>query len=88
MLDENPDALSLREVLQRESLFAVGSTPGADAPVAVMLLIGPEGGWTQEERNWAERYGVEAVGLGKRILRTETAALVATTILSWEAGDI
>jgi 16S rRNA (uracil1498-N3)-methyltransferase len=51
-----------------------------------MILIGPEGGWTAREREWAERYGVEAVGLGRLILRTETAALVAATILQWEAG--
>ncbi len=84
MLDENPDALSLREVLKSAG---AGSTPSADEPATIMLLIGPEGGWTQSERDWAERYGVEAISLGKRILRTETAALVAATILSWEAGD-
>jgi 16S rRNA (uracil1498-N3)-methyltransferase len=88
MLDESPEALSLREVLQRESIAQAGSTPGAEAPLPMMLLIGPEGGWTQSERDWAERYGVEAINLGKRILRTETAALVATAILSWEVGDI
>lgn len=86
MLDESPEALSLREVLQREGIRPEGSTPGA-APGPIMLLIGPEGGWSQSEREWAERYGVEAISLGKRILRTETAALVAATILSWEAGD-
>lgn len=86
MLDENPNALSLREILKSDGAHA-GSTPSTDTPTAIMLLIGPEGGWTQNERDWAERYGVEAISLGKRILRTETAALVAATILSWEAGD-
>jgi 16S rRNA (uracil1498-N3)-methyltransferase len=87
MLDESPDAVSLREVLQREGLAPAGSTPGADAGLPIMLLIGPEGGWTQSERDWAQRYGVEAINLGKRILRTETAALVAAAILNWEAGE-
>ena len=87
MLDENPDARSLREVLRGAGLEA-GSTPDAESPQQIMLLIGPEGGWSQSEREWAERYGVEAISLGKRILRTETAALVAAAILSWEAGDI
>ncbi len=51
-------------------------------------MIGPEGGWTEEERDWADRYGAEPVSLGRRVLRTETAALVAATILMWEAGEI
>jgi 16S rRNA (uracil1498-N3)-methyltransferase len=88
MLDENPEAISLREALQRESIGQDGSTSAGGAPLPIMLLIGPEGGWTQSERDWAERYGAEAIHLGKRILRTETAALVATAILSWEVGDI
>lgn len=98
MLDESPDAPTLRQVLQRESLFPAagaqaGSTPGATAldvgtPIAIMLLIGPEGGWTADERDWGERYGAEAISLGRRVLRTETAALVAAAILNWEAGEI
>ena len=53
-----------------------------------ILLIGPEGGWTDEEREWAERYGAENISLGRRILRTETAGLVAAAILQWEAGEL
>lgn len=84
MLDERPNARTLRAALQQE-----GVSPMADGtPLKVMLLIGPEGGWTNDERDWADRYGVEAVSLGQRVLRTETAALVAATILSWEAGEI
>lgn len=82
MLDEGDGVESLREALQRDPV------PWDDeVPPRVMLLIGPEGGWTEREREWADRYGAERVGLGRRILRTETAALVAATILSWEAGE-
>lgn len=82
MLDEGEDAEPLRVALTRDPV------PWDDEfPPRIMLLIGPEGGWTERERDWAQRYGAEPVGLGKRILRTETAALVATTILSWEAGE-
>lgn len=83
MLDELPETEPLRAILQREPISFEPETP-----TAVMLLIGPEGGWTPREREWAERYGVEAIGLGRRILRTETAALVAATILQWEAGEV
>jgi len=86
MLDEQPDIESLRASLTRAPLTAeVGD---GDTPPRLMLLIGPEGGWTEREREWAERYGVEAVSLGNRILRTETAALVAAAILQWEAGEL
>ncbi|MBV9470315.1 MAG: RNA methyltransferase, partial [Abitibacteriaceae bacterium] len=83
MLDELPETEPLRVVLQRDPI-----NYEEDVPNRVMLLIGPEGGWTPREREWAERYGVESVGLGRRILRTETAALVAATILQWEAGEV
>ncbi len=83
MLDESEETLSLREALLKEK-------PQWDdeAPPRMMILIGPEGGWSAREREWALRYGAEGVSLGRRILRTETAALVAATILSYEAGDL
>lgn len=51
-----------------ESVRSVGST-GA-------LLIGPEGGWSSRERDELRAAGWLAVGLGPRVLRTETAAVV------------
>ena len=82
-LDEGEDALSLRETLEHSPIEW-----DADAPPRAMIVVGPEGGWTPREREWAARYGAESVSLGNRILRTETAALVAATILSWEAGEL
>ena len=48
----------------------------------------PDNGAVVLTRALADRYGVEPVSLGRRVLRTETAALVAATILMWEAGEI
>ncbi|MEQ4616674.1 MAG: 16S rRNA (uracil(1498)-N(3))-methyltransferase [Corticimicrobacter sp.] len=47
----------------------------------IIFLIGPEGGWSPEEQTLAQRHGVQAIRLGSRVLRTETAglALVAAT---------
>ncbi len=86
MLDEKPDTPGLREVLAQAPLFAPDAAP--DDVARIMLLIGPEGGWGEREREWAERYGAESVGLGRLVLRTETAALAAAAILQWEAGDL
>ncbi len=46
----------------------------------IALFIGPEGGFAEEEIEEAKKLGIRPVSLGKRILRTETAALV---FLSW-----
>jgi 16S rRNA (uracil1498-N3)-methyltransferase len=42
-------------------------------PAAVSVLIGPEGGWTEEERGQAREAGWTVVSLGPRVLRAETA---------------
>lgn len=52
------------------------------------LLIGPEGGLTAEEVENAGRAGFQAASLGKRILRMETAAIVATAVTLFERGDM
>jgi 16S rRNA (uracil1498-N3)-methyltransferase len=52
------------------------------------LFIGPEGGFTDIEVDVAHRHRVKAVTLGKRILRAETASLVAATIILHEWGEL
>lgn len=54
----------------------------------IIFLIGPEGGFTDEEVGMALKKGFTSVGLGPRILRTETAAITALSILQYELGDI
>jgi 16S rRNA (uracil1498-N3)-methyltransferase len=45
------------------------------------VLIGPEGGWSAEERHFLAAEGVRAVALGERVLRVETAAVAAASLL-------
>ena len=54
----------------------------------VALLIGPEGGISPEEAQAVQSIGGTAVTLGSRILRTETAGLVALTLTLHCAGDL
>lgn len=54
----------------------------------VTLLVGPEGGFTDEELLRAQRRGFAPVALGPRTLRTETAALAALAVLQAKAGDL
>jgi len=55
---------------------------------SVTLLIGPEGGFSQEEVTEAEDWGFQTVHLGKQILRTETASLAVLSILQYLWGDL
>lgn len=54
----------------------------------VNLIIGPEGGFAQKEIETLRGIGANTVTLGPRILRTETAGIVAASILLYELGDI
>lgn len=59
-----------------------------DGRPRVALLIGPEGGFSPREAQAAKVAGVRIVGLGPRILRAETAALVGATLVLCETGDL
>ena len=57
-------------------------------PDAVTVLIGPEGGWSANDRGVLLSRNARAVSLGPRVLRTETAALVAVSIVMHRWGDL
>lgn len=61
---------------------------GAGAPDSVALAVGPEGGLSDAEIDAAEQAGFEALALGPRVLRTETAPLAAIAILQARWGDM
>jgi 16S rRNA (uracil1498-N3)-methyltransferase len=52
-----------------------------------VLLIGPEGGLAENERQFAMANGFNAARLGPRIMRTETAGLAALATVQTVAGD-
>lgn len=55
---------------------------------SLLLAIGPEGGFSPEEVAQAREHGFRSIRLGKRILRTETAALAALSIVQFLWGDL
>lgn len=55
---------------------------------SILLVIGPEGGFSADEASEALRRGFKTVRLGNRILRTETAALAALAIVQFLWGDM
>lgn len=60
----------------------------SDKPQDISLLIGPEGGLSEEEIDEALRNGYKAVCFGPRVLRTETAPITAISILQFLWGDL
>lgn len=99
-LPELLPALSLAEWLQgdpcKDQARGWVLNPRADASLASIpgpvsrgsLLIGPEGGLSDAEIEQAMAVGLEGVRLGPRILRTETAATVALSVLQSRFGDL
>ena len=74
---ENETEQSLRELFQK--------CPGANS---VLLAVGPEGGFSKSEVELANARGFQSVHMGRRILRAETAALAALTIVQFLWGDL
>ena len=56
----------------------------ANPPKRVAIIVGPEGGFSPEEAEKAEKAGASLLGLGKRILRTESAAAFVLACFSSE----
>jgi 16S rRNA (uracil1498-N3)-methyltransferase len=93
---------SLKQVLQKADPFTVNLFVGPEEGFTdkesdmaqhygvrlVNLFIGPEGGFTQEEVDLACRHDIPTVTLGERVLRAETAAVVAAAIVLHEMGDL
>ncbi len=78
-----PDA-GLRLILAPDAEFALADLPPARQ---VQMLIGAEGGLDPQEIRAAKEAGFQAVRLGPRVLRTETAALAALAAMQALWGD-
>lgn len=57
-------------------------------PESVCLLVGPEGGLSDEEIELTQKQGFQALALGPRVLRTETAPVAALAVIQYQWGDI
>ena len=59
-----------------------------DSAQSISIVIGSEGGLTEEEVRYALDCGIAAVSLGRRVLRAETAGIVAATAVLYEMGEL
>ncbi len=69
---------------EQETVHSFKSVLSGSGAAAVALIIGPEGGFAEEEIELAGQYGVIPVTLGPRILRSETAAVAAALLALYE----
>ncbi|TVY09144.1 16S rRNA (uracil(1498)-N(3))-methyltransferase [Paenibacillus cremeus] len=72
----------------RRALSGRSADSAALARPKLLLIIGPEGGFTEQEVTAAEAASCKSISLGKRILRTETAAMVGLTCILYESGEM
>jgi 16S rRNA (uracil1498-N3)-methyltransferase len=84
ILWETEDARSLRHVLRTPPAGRERHWP----PLTINLFVGPEGGFAPGEVDLGQRYGLVTVSLGPRILRTETAGIVAAAAVFYDLGDM
>ena len=68
------------------SLAAIPLPSGPEQ--SILVLIGPEGGWDREELRLAQEQGYRSLTLGVRILRAETAAIAAISVLQSRLGEL
>jgi len=89
-LVRRPSSCDLKLLLwEKESLQSLKQIREGKASVnSLLLAIGPEGGFSAEEASEAMRHGFLSIRLGKRILRTETAAVAALALAQFLWGDM
>lgn len=64
------------------------SLPAANVSEPVVLALGPERGWSAEERDLLREAGFELVHLGERVLRVETACVAAVALVKAKLGRL
>lgn len=88
LLGQSPEALKIIPYEQESSRTLEEVEPPGPLQTPVLALVGPEGGFHQDEINQAEERGFIPISLGPRILRSETATLSLICLLQFLWGDM
>ena len=83
---EGEQAMGLRALLRSRRPRARKASERK--PFLVNIVIGPEGGFSQSEVEFARNCGLVPITMGERILRAETAGIAATSVVLYEFGDL
>ncbi|MCA1747498.1 MAG: RsmE family RNA methyltransferase, partial [Bacteroidales bacterium] len=82
------DAAELKLLLWEQSETPFADVLSDNKYQRISVIVGPEGGITEAEAVLAGSHGYQAVSLGLKILRTETAGLAIIAILQYLYGDL
>ena len=74
---ETGDRVAMKDAMQKAGSFA-----------SAAIITGPEGGFEKFEVDLAAAAGIQACAMGPRILRCETAPVVALTAMMYETGNL
>lgn len=77
---EGENKSDLKSVLQSQA--------STKCPYSVNVFVGPEGGFSQSDVEFAQQHHIIPVTLGKRVLRAETTGLVTAAAILYEYGDL
>jgi len=77
------EQIDLRRALDRTNVILADASGQGYQPVAsdATILVGPEGGWTEEELALARERGAAVHSFGRHVMRIETAAVVASAVV-------
>jgi 16S rRNA (uracil1498-N3)-methyltransferase len=88
LLDRSKAATSKLLLAERSHGASLTTVPLPGVGDEIWLLVGPEGGWDDEELRQVVQDGYSAVTLGSRILRAETAAIATISVLQSRLGEL
>jgi 16S rRNA (uracil1498-N3)-methyltransferase len=80
--------LHRRVLLSPRAMFSLSDWARHHPPQALTIMVGPEGGFTEAEESMAIQHDALMLGLGPRVLRTETCGMAALTTLNAIWGGI
>lgn len=83
-----PEPVKIMFWEEKRRMLEGGGAPLPEKQGGVLLIIGPEGGFTPAEVEAAQEAGCRILGLGPRRLRVETAAVAALAIIQHKWGDM
>jgi 16S rRNA (uracil1498-N3)-methyltransferase len=87
-LAQPPQGTAPRILLSPRATQSLAQWARNEPPQALTLLVGPEGGFTDQEEQAALAHGALALSMGPRVLRTETAGLAALAALNASWGGM
>lgn len=81
-------ALMPYEMLGHSGVSSLKTTLSSKKAKEIGVIIGPEGGFSDAEASLAEKSGISMIGLGKRILRTETVSSAVLSAIMYETDEM